>query len=145
MPSDRFSHTVDVAAPSAAVWQALQSAETWKGIGPIDRVWDAVNDPDGNLAGYRWSATAAGRQWEGTARRTALDPGRSLRLDLDSSEIVGAIEVSVAPGGSSRLTVTLEASPKGVLATVFWGVAREALRRGLDDHVEEFARRFSPT
>jgi len=143
MPPDRFTHSVDVPVDASVVWDALQDAGTWKGIGPIDEVWAATHDPDGTLSGYRWTATAAGQRWEGTARRMALEPGKSLRLALDSAEIVGAIEVSVEPAGSTRLTVALEASPKGMLATMFWGVVRDALRRGTATQVEEFARRLS--
>ncbi|HLA67576.1 MAG TPA: SRPBCC family protein, partial [Acidimicrobiia bacterium] len=94
MPPDRFTHSVDVPVDASVVWDALQDAGTWKGIGPIDEVWAATHDPDGTLSGYRWTATAAGQRWEGTARRMALEPGKSLRLALDSAEIVGAIEVS---------------------------------------------------
>lgn len=144
MPPDSFSHTVAVAATPDDLWLALQDADTWEGIGPLDAVWDSSHDTEGTLTGYRWSVTAAGKRWEGTASRTALEPGRSLRLALDSSEITGAIEVSIEAAGSSRLTVTLEASPKGVLATMFWGIVRDALRSGLETHVDAFAQTYSP-
>jgi hypothetical protein len=140
--ANRFSHSVIVPAPADRVWQILQRAETWKGIGPIDDVWDATHDPDGILSGYQWSATAAGKRWDGTATRSSLDPGRSLRLDLASSEITGSIEVIVEPGDSSHLTVVLEAAPQGMLATMFWGLVRDALRSGIAAQVDEFARRF---
>lgn len=143
MPPDRFTHTVDVPVSPKVVWRALQLPATWKGIGPIDEVWDATHDPDDTLTGYRWSARAAGRHWEGTARRTAMEPGSSLRLALDSTEITGAIEVTIAPGASARVTVTLEAAPRGMLATLFWGVVGEALRRGITTQVEEFAARLA--
>jgi len=142
MPPDRFTHAVDVPAPTGQIWSALQDADTWKGIGPIDDVWAASHDPDGTLASYRWAATAAGKRWEGTARRVALAPGTSIRLALDSSEITGAIEVAVEAGESSRLTVALEASPKGLMATMFWPVVSDALRRGIQTQVEQFAARF---
>jgi len=140
---DRFTHTVDVPADPAAVWSALQDADTWRGIGPIDDVRDATHDADGTLTGYRWAATAAGRRYEGTARRSAMVPGRSMRLDLASSEITGAIEVAVEPAASTSLTVTLEASPKGTLATMFWPLVRDALRSGTPRQVEQFAERFA--
>jgi carbon monoxide dehydrogenase subunit G len=140
---DRFTHTVAVAADPSAVWSALQDADTWRGIGPIDDVRDATHDPDGTLTGYRWAATAAGRRYEGTARRSAMVAGRSMRLDLASSEITGAIEVTIEPAEPTGLTVTMEASPKGPLASMFWPLVREALRSGTPRQVEQFAARFS--
>lgn len=145
MPTERFSHTVDVPTAPDDVWVTLQQPETWRGIGPIDEVWDATHDERANLSGYRWSATAAGKRWEGTALRVATEPGRSLRLALESPEVTGALEVIVEPGNSSRLTVTLEASPRGTLATLFWGVVSDALRRGIVTQVEQFAERVVAT
>ena len=66
MPSDSFSHTTTVSASPDAVYSSLQDPDTWKGIGPIDEVWDATHD-DGRLASFRWSARAAGRSWAGNA------------------------------------------------------------------------------
>ena len=92
---------------------------------------------------YRWRARAAGRTWEGTALRTAGEPDRSVTLDLDSSEIGGAITMEVEPTGTgSELTVTLYARSKGLLAGVFWGVVSDAIGSGLPRQVEEFGERF---
>jgi hypothetical protein len=135
--ADTFSHTVPVGAPAARVWEALQDAQTWSNIGPIDAVWDSEHTADGTLARYRWSANAAGRSWKGTATTAEAHPGVRMRLDLTSSEIVGAIAVELH---QDFITVSMEASPRGFLATMFWGTVKAALESGLPEQVEAFAR-----
>lgn len=134
---DTFSHTAPVTAARDRVWEALQKADTWSNIGPIDDVWDAEHAEDGTLMSYRWSARAAGRSWKGTATTAETAPGRWMRLDLASPEIVGAITVELH---HHRVTVSMEAAPRGMLATMFWGTVREALERGLPRQVEAFAK-----
>lgn len=145
MPSDTFSHTATVAADAGTVYRSLQDPETWRGIGPIDAVWDATHDED-RLVGFRWSARAAGRAWEGTAQRVEDDSPPSMALGLDSPEVSGRITVRLTPNGdsagSSELTVTMVARSKGLLAGMFWGVIADALRSGLPTQVEDFSRRF---
>lgn len=142
MPSDTFSHTVTVAASPESVAAALQVASTWKGIGPIDDVWDATHEGS-DLTGFSWSARAAGKSWEGTATRGEETKPGTMTLDLDSSEIAGALTVSYAPDDrGTALTVALFAESKGVLAGMFWGVVADALRRGLPNQIEEFGKQF---
>ncbi|MEX0826953.1 MAG: SRPBCC family protein [Acidimicrobiia bacterium] len=133
---DTFTHTALVAAPKAAVWAALQRAETWKNIGPIEEVWDATHAEDGSLEGYRWSARAAGRTWKGVA--TTLESVREhrMQLALESPEIHGGITVDI---GAGEITVSMDAEPRGPLATIFWGTVRRALQSGLPAQVEAFA------
>jgi len=134
---DTFSHTAPVKVARDRVWAALQEAATWSNIGPIDEVWDAEHADDGTLTSYRWSARAAGRIWKGTATTAETAPGERMRLDLVSPEIVGSIEVALH---DHRVTVSMEATPRGMLATMFWGTVKGALERGLPDQVEAFAR-----
>jgi hypothetical protein len=142
VPSDTFSHTTSVAADAATIYRALQEPETWKGIGPIDDVWDATHDDD-QLTAFRWSARAAGRSWEGTAERVTGDSPPSMALGLDSPEVSGRITVVVTPNGdSSEMTVTMVARSKGLLAGMFWGVIADALSSGLPTQVDAFRSRF---
>lgn len=133
---DTFAHTAAIDAPASAVWSALQRAETWMNIGPIEEVWEATHAEDGSLTGYRWSAHAAGRSWKGRATTTQSEPDQRMRLALDSPEIRGAITVDI---GAGEITVSMDAEPKGPLARMFWGVVRGALERGLPHQVEAFA------
>lgn len=142
MPSDRFSHTVTVEATPEAIYAALQQPDTWKGIGPIDDVWDATHDDD-RLTGFRWTARAAGKSWKGTARRAAERASGAMTLDLDSSEIAGSITVLLEPNEyTTALTVELAVRSKGLLAGMFWGVVTDALRKGLPGQVETFGEQF---
>jgi uncharacterized protein YndB with AHSA1/START domain len=143
MPSSRFEHTATAAAPPDRVWAALQEADTWAGIGPIERVWDAVHR-DGMLAGYRWSTNAAGRRWEGSARTIEAVPGESITLALHSPEVNGSLTAALAADGEdgTTVTVTLHAESVGLLSTMFWGAVAGAIGNGFPGHVEEFAARF---
>ena len=135
-----FSHTSPITASRETAWRALQLADTWSNIGPIDEVWDAEYADNGTLTAYRWSARAAGRSWNGTATTVEAEPDRLMRLDLVSSEIAGAITVEL---GDEKLTVSMEAAPKGLLAQMFWGTVKTALEKGLATQVEAFARGLS--
>lgn len=122
--------------------EALESAETWKGIGPIDEVWDAHHE-NGRLQGFSWSARAAGRTWNGTAHRLDTD-AESLALGLEASEVGGRITVAVTPTtDGTEIGVRLDAHSRGMLAGMFWGVIADALRTGLPGQVEAFARSLS--
>ena len=144
MPGATFTHAIVVPHPPADVWRALQVPATWEGIGPIDRVWDAEHRTDGTLDAYRWSAEAAGRRWEGTARTTEAIEGRRLSLRLKSSKIRGSIATDLAStdGGTTALSVTMKAEAVGMLATLFWGVIQKAIGGELPHQVEDFAARL---
>jgi hypothetical protein len=123
------------------VWERLQHAATWAGIGPIDSVWDATVDR-GRLASFRWAAIAAGRSWEGGARTIRAVPGELMELALSSPEIQGSITCALAATGqtSCTATITLEAEASGLLASLFWGTVDGAIRSNFAGHVEAFAK-----
>ncbi|MEE8497286.1 MAG: SRPBCC family protein [Acidimicrobiia bacterium] len=142
MPSDTFSHTVTVSATPESIYSALQRPETWKGIGPIEDVWDATHEGD-MLVGFKWSARAAGKSWEGTARRGTDRAAGEMTLNLDSSEIAGTIAVTLQPDeDSTALTIKLSVRSKGLLAGMFWGVVADTLRKGMPAQVEVFSKQF---
>jgi hypothetical protein len=125
-----------------AIWEALQQAQTWAGIGPIEEVWDAEHAADGSLSFYRWSADAAGRRWEGTATTTEAARPEYMTMALETAEMRGTITVGVEDEGPSAVTVTLEAATTGLMASLFWGVISGAIERGLPRQVESFATRL---
>lgn len=138
MPADTFSHTAVAGLAPAEVLAVLERAETWRGIGPIDEVWDEHHDGE-TLDSFKWQARAAGRSWEGTAERLEA-PDHSVRFSLESSEVTGVIAVHAATlGTGSEISVVLEARSKGMLAAMFWGVISDVMRRGLPEQVEAFA------
>ena len=141
MPSGRYVHSASAAAVVDRVWEQLQQAETWAGIGPIDSVWDAALDGEG-LASFRWAAIAAGRSWEGSARTVRAVPGELMELALSSPEIQGLITCALAAANatSCTVTITLEAEASGLLASLFWGTVDAAIRNSFAGHVQAFAK-----
>lgn len=142
MPSDAFQHTATAGTDPETVWAALQRASTWQGFGLMEETTDEVVE-DGHLRSFSWTAVAGGRRHQGRARVTAAEPGRSITLALDATEIAGEIVITLTPSGAGTgVTVHLTARSRGLLASMFWGIVAEALRRGLPEQVERFAATF---
>ena len=139
MPSATYSHRAPVNASPDVVWDRLQEAEAWAEIGPIDDVWDAIHDAGGALQSFHWSTRAAGRSFNGTATTVLAVPGERMVVDLDTSEVVGAVDVTIA---DSAIEVTMSLRSVGLLATMFFGVVSDAVGGGLADHVDAFAAHF---
>jgi hypothetical protein len=144
MPGSRYAHTTTAHAARERVWEALQEAETWSGIGPIDEVWEDVHS-DGELVSFRWAATAAGRRWKGSARTSRVVPGELMELELRSPEVRGSISCGLASSADATtdVTVTMDVAAAGLLATMFWGTVDRAIRSGFAGHVDEFGGRFA--
>lgn len=121
------------------MWAALQDATTWSGIGPVDDVWDASHDDDGELQGFQWSAHVGPTKYKGSARVAVAAEPHHMKLHLDSSELSGALIADIDDDDPSTLAVTLEVVSKGSLAAMFFPIIAEAIGRGLPQQVEEFA------
>jgi hypothetical protein len=146
MPSARSSHSVSVARSADDLWDVLQNADTWANIGPVERVWDPAHDGSGMLTSYRWSTTVAGREYQGTAKTIAAEPGSTMKLELDAGEVVGVLTTHLSPNvdpNHTRIEVELHVSSRGALSGMFFPLIADAIKRGLPDQVEEFASRLS--
>jgi carbon monoxide dehydrogenase subunit G len=142
VPSDTFHHRATAATDPETVWNALQHAATWQGFGLMEEVAAEVVEA-GRLHSFDWTANAGGRRHPGKARVTAAEPGRSITLALDASEIAGEIVVALMPAADgTEVAVSLTARSRGLLAGMFWGIVADALRRGLPEQVERFAATF---
>ena len=140
MPLATFRHSARAAAPAGEIWDTLQAAETWGGVGLINSVSAEEHDDRGDLISFRFTTSAAGRTWEGTATRISSTPGESLELALLAKEIRGRIDVDLTPDADHTiLAMRLEIEPAGMLATLFWGAVRETIASGFDEQVEAFA------
>lgn len=141
MPRATFTHQATAPAPIEEVWQRLQDADTWAGIGPVDRVWDPEHDSSGTLRTFRWGANVALRNYEGTATVTEMVPGEMMHLDLDAREIVGSLTTRLGRNGAdgTTVTVTLEVVARGTLSTLFFPIVSESIARGLPEQVDRFA------
>jgi carbon monoxide dehydrogenase subunit G len=144
MPSERFTHQAIATAPIHNAWQALQRAETWAAIGGVDEVFDAVHDDTGHLMGYHFLVTAAGRRFRGKASTVESVPPGLMAVDIDSSEMLGRITVRLVEASEhTTVTVTVDASAKGILSSMFFGVVARAIGQGLPESVEGFAAQLS--
>jgi carbon monoxide dehydrogenase subunit G len=143
MPLATFRHSAASAAAAADIWDALQTAEVWSGMSLIDSVTDPIQDDEGRLVSFQFTTTAGGRTWEGTAKTVAAVSGERMELTLTTKEIRGRIGIELTPEtGQTNVSVRLEVEPAGMLATLFWGVVREAITNGFNRQVEQFAAGF---
>ncbi|MCJ7726430.1 MAG: SRPBCC family protein [Acidimicrobiia bacterium] len=143
MPLATFRHSATSNAAAPDIWDALQTADAWGGMSLIDSVSEEAHDEAGRLVSFRFTTTAGGRTWEGTARNVSSVPGEHMDLTLNTKEIRGRMGIELAPeGGQTTVAVRLEVEPAGMLATLFWGVVREAITTGFNRQVEEFAASF---
>lgn len=143
MPLATFRHASPSPASAHDIWDALQSAETWGGIGLIDSVSDEQLGEDDGLRSFAFVTSAGGRTWEGTARTVTAVPDERMELSLITKEIRARISLDLTPEGDQTLvSARLEAEPAGMLATLFWGVVRETISSGFAQQVDAFAAEF---
>jgi carbon monoxide dehydrogenase subunit G len=143
MPVASFHHTAIVDAPIESVWQRLQSEETWALLGPVERIWDAVHDPSGELVAYQWSAVVGPTTYRGSGRVSASDAPHRMALELDSSEVTGELTARLSSNGAgTTLDVSLDIASKGVLAGMFFPIVAAAVGNGLPEQVDGFAATF---
>jgi hypothetical protein len=140
MPSASFTHTVHVDTSIDGAWAALQSAETWAGIGPISSVSNAVVDSDGVLRSFAWTADLGGKTYRGTTTTTEAVVPERFAIDLDNSEIGGTVLATLAErDGGCDVTVTLGLTTKGMLSAMFFPAIKQALASGFPQQVEDLA------
>ncbi|MBT8197328.1 MAG: SRPBCC family protein [Acidimicrobiia bacterium] len=142
MPAEFFSHQVSIPRGVDHVWAQLNEVDTWAHIGPVDNVSDPVYDDDG-LASFRWSTSVGPRSFQGTAVRDEFTEMERMSFILDAGEMTGSISTELdADDEATELVVTLGIEAKGLLSSMFFGVIRDAVGRGLPAQVDEFAHRI---
>lgn len=125
------------------VWSALDRAETWEGIGGVDRVFDPEIDTHGRLRGFSFETVAAGRRYAGTATPYERVEAARMSWKVSNSEVHGTIVVALTPlGDGTSITVTLRVESAGLLASMFFPVIAAAIGNGLPESVESFAAGF---
>ncbi len=139
MPRASFSHNVELNRSVEEVWETLQDAATWSGIGPVDDVWDPIHGESEDLEGFQWSAHVGPTKYKGSAVVAIADAPHHMKLNLDSSELTGSLIADLDDNDPPLLAVTLEVVSKGTMAALFFPLIAEAIGRGLPDQVEAFA------
>lgn len=143
MPVRTFRQTASAAAPPDDAWTALQRASTWESVAGVDHVTDPRHREDGTLTGFRFRATAAGRDFPGVASTTVADPGARMVLTIETSELDGMIDVRLSPDGSgSDVAVDLTIRSKSVMAGLFFSTIAGVIDAGFEAQVREFAGRL---
>jgi hypothetical protein len=138
--SQTFSHTASFSAPTDQAWQSLQLGRTWGEIGGVDEVSDVTHDHDGNLTGYSFAASVAGRRYPGRAKVVQSDPTRRMVVQIETSELRGTITVSIEDTGhSGEITVDMTVASKSFLGSMMFPVIAASIGTGLRSNVEEFA------
>lgn len=144
MPTQSFTHSAIAHSDLANAWRALQEPDTWAAVGGVDEVSNARFSPDGQLLGYDFVVTAAGRRFRGRASTVEASAPRRMAVNIDSSEMTGTITVRLAEADESiEVTVTVDARSKGLLSGMFFGVIAAAIGNGLPENVLSFAERLS--
>jgi hypothetical protein len=142
VPSAIFTHQATARSSADKVWAALQIAETWANIGPVEDVRDAVHGDDGGLSSFRWHTSVAAKRYPGVAVVAEAEPQQRMLLELDAREVVGSLEALLEPNGDGTtvVTINLRVTSRGTLSTLFFPVVSEAIAKGLPRQVDEFAR-----
>ncbi|HEY5685731.1 MAG TPA: hypothetical protein VIY70_10200 [Acidimicrobiia bacterium] len=139
MPRQSFQHSAHTPASIARVWTFLQQAEVWGDIAGADAVSDARHSPGGDLTGFGFVATVAGRPFRGSA--TVQGNGIShMTTTIQTTDLGGVISLDLeAVGHSTAIHVTLEAHSRSFLAGVAFGSIASAIGRGLPGRVDRLA------
>lgn len=139
MPRQSFVHKAEASASTEHVWQALQRPESWAQIGGVSKVDSPSFDDQGDLIGYRFIAAVGGRDYSGTAARTAHVAGQRMVMDIDSEQLDGAIEIDIEPAGSeTALTVAMTVGSKGFMTAVMFPVISASIASSFKETVERF-------
>jgi carbon monoxide dehydrogenase subunit G len=122
------------------VWERLQVAATWEGISGVDSVFEPRHDESGQLAGFKFHSTAAGRQYAGVARPGPREREVSLTWDIATSEIKGWVRVDLQPlDAGTRVEVTMHVESISMMASFGFPFIASAIANGFQQTVDHFA------
>lgn len=139
MPRQSFRHTATTPATIPRVWTYLQRAEVWGDIAGADAVSGARHGPEGDLTGFSFVATVAGRAYRGTAAVTGN--GRNhMTTTIETSELGGVISVDLEPvEQSTAIHVALDTYSRSFLAGLAFGAIASAIGNGFPGRIERLA------
>ena len=143
MPVRTFRHSAASSARPDDAWKVMQKASTWESVAGVDHVTDPRHRDDGTLAGFRFRARAAGRDFPGVASTTVADPGARMVVTIETSELDGMIDVRLSPEpDGSDVAVELTIRSTSMMAGLFFSTIARVVDQGLEGQVREFARRL---
>ena len=140
MPGQTFNAKALTTASITTVWERLQVPTTWEGISGVDSVFEPRHDEAGQLAGFKFHSTAAGRQYAGVARPGPREHEASLTWDIATSEIRGWVRVDLQPlDAGTRVEVTMHLESVSMMASLGFPFIASAIANGFQQTVDHFA------
>lgn len=137
-----FSHSARTNTTPSAAWTALQSGQTWVGIGGVEDITNVIHAGDA-LRSFAFSVTIAGRPHPGSARVTRSEAPHLMEIAITSRDLEGAILTRLTPDGDgTMLTITLTVRPRTILVQLAFGAVAASIQNGLPRQVEQFAARL---
>lgn len=138
MPSETFTHHSVARVPIARAFRALHRLETWREIGGVTSVTNAIFDEKG-LAGYDFTVTAGGRDHLGQARRLEVDYERRIVMGVNSEQLLGKITVVLDPlDEQTQVDMNMEMTSRGFLAGMLFRVISGSVASNFADVAERF-------
>lgn len=140
MTGQTFTASASAAASAGKVWDRLQVPETWEGISGVDSVFEPRHDESGQLVGFKFNSTAAGRRYEGTATPGPREHEASLTWDIATSEIRGWVRVDLHPDDAgTRIQVTMHVEAVSMMASFGFPFISAAIASGFQETADHFA------
>lgn len=140
MPDQTFTASASTTASVGQVWNRLQVPGTWEGISGVDSVFEPRHDESGQLVGFKFTSTAAGRQFVGTATPGKRDHESSLTWDIATSEIRGWVRVALQPfDNGTRIEVTMHVEAVSMMASFGFRFIAAAIANGFQETADDFA------
>jgi carbon monoxide dehydrogenase subunit G len=141
VPGQTFTANASTTASVPTVWERLQVPATWEGISGVDSVFEPRHDKSGQLAGFKFLSTAAGRQYVGVARPGPRVHESSLTWDIATSEIKGWVRVDLQPlEAGTRVEVTMHVESVSMMASFGFPFIASAIANSFQQTVDHFAR-----
>jgi uncharacterized membrane protein len=128
----RFESEIDVNVPVSTAYEQWTQFESFPEF--MDGVDAVVQLDDRRLA---WTATVAGRRKDWIAEITDQTPNTRIAWkSISGAENAGAVLFEGLDAGHSRIKLTIDADPEGVVETI--GANLGALERQVDGDLERF-------
>jgi carbon monoxide dehydrogenase subunit G len=140
VPGQTFTASASTTATVDEVWNRLQAPETWESISGVDSVFEPRHNESGQLVGFKFTSTAAGRRYEGTATPGPREHEASLTWDIATSEIKGWVRVDLHPDDTvTRIKVTMHVEAVSMMASFGFPFIAAAIANGFQETADHFA------
>ncbi len=139
MPTASFQSKATTPLDPERVFLALQHEEPWLNIVGVEQIWDVRHRADGRLEGYRFSASAGGSNYQGTAQVFDSHPPRMMEMKLTTSMVEGIIKVAIdGSENGSQVGLSLSLISRGFLAAAAFPIITRSLEANFDEQVRTF-------